>query len=150
MLQLLCCLALSFSFFLPLSVSVFPPCRALRKRLFPESKILHWFVQIALGLHYMHGRLVLHRDLKTQNIFLLGNGRLVLGDLGISKASRWVASERRPWSVRESLPHRRPSRRKEWHWGECPHLFVKCEQNMMHVGEEILLLTKARGARRLE
>ena len=28
---------------------------------------------------------ILHRDLKTQNIFLLGNGRLVLGDLGISK-----------------------------------------------------------------
>lgn len=56
-----------------------------RRRLFPESKILHWFVQIALGLHYMHARLVLHRDLKTQNIFLLGNGRLVLGDLGISK-----------------------------------------------------------------
>lgn len=58
-----------------------------RRRLFPESKILHWFVQIALGLHYMHDRLVLHRDLKTQNIFLLGNGRLVLGDLGISKVS---------------------------------------------------------------
>jgi serine/threonine protein kinase len=33
----------------------------------------------------MHGNRVLHRDLKTQNIFLLGNGRLVLGDLGISK-----------------------------------------------------------------
>lgn len=71
-----------------------PCCRGFRKRLFPESKILHWFVQIALGLHYMHGRLVLHRDLKTQNIFLLGNGRLVLGDLGISKVSRSVAPER--------------------------------------------------------
>lgn len=33
----------------------------------------------------MHGNKVLHRDLKTQNVFLLGNGRLVLGDLGISK-----------------------------------------------------------------
>lgn len=43
------------------------------------------FVQMALGLHYMHENRVLHRDLKTQNIFLLGNGRLVLGDLGISK-----------------------------------------------------------------
>jgi hypothetical protein len=53
--------------------------------LFSESKVLHWFVQIALGLHYMHNNKVLHRDLKTQNIFLLGNGRLVLGDLGISK-----------------------------------------------------------------
>jgi serine/threonine protein kinase len=55
-----------------------------RKRL-NEDQVLHWFVQIALGLHFMHENHVLHRDLKTQNIFLLGNGRLVLGDLGISK-----------------------------------------------------------------
>jgi NIMA (never in mitosis gene a)-related kinase len=41
--------------------------------------------QIALGIHYMHSRKVLHRDIKAQNIFLLGNGRMVLGDLGISK-----------------------------------------------------------------
>ena len=56
-----------------------------RRRPFGEAKVLHWFVQMALGLHYMHASRVLHRDLKTQNIFLLGNGRLVLGDLGISK-----------------------------------------------------------------
>jgi serine/threonine protein kinase len=59
--------------------------KAARRNLFSESKILHWFVQLALGLHYMHGNKVLHRDLKTQNVFMLGNGRLVLGDLGISK-----------------------------------------------------------------
>ncbi|KAK7241756.1 protein serine/threonine kinase [Aureococcus anophagefferens] len=58
---------------------------ARNRKLFAESKILHWFVQMALGLHYMHAQRVLHRDLKTQNIFLTGNGRLVLGDLGISK-----------------------------------------------------------------
>ena len=58
---------------------------ARSRKLFGESKILHWFVQMALGLHYMHAQRVLHRDLKTQNIFLTGNGRLVLGDLGISK-----------------------------------------------------------------
>ena len=56
-----------------------------RRQLFGENKILHWFVQMTLGLHYMHTNKVLHRDLKTQNVFLLGNGRLVLGDLGISK-----------------------------------------------------------------
>jgi len=56
--------------------------------LIKEDQILHWFVQLALGLHFMHDmndKCVLHRDLKTQNIFLLGNGRLVIGDLGISK-----------------------------------------------------------------
>lgn len=56
-----------------------------KRKLFAESKILNLFVQMALGLHYMHSNRVLHRDLKTQNVFLLGNGRLVLGDLGISK-----------------------------------------------------------------
>ena len=55
------------------------------RKLFPEDLILNWFVQMSLGLHYMHENRVLHRDLKSQNIFLLGNGRLVLGDLGISK-----------------------------------------------------------------
>lgn len=59
--------------------------KSARRRLFPEDTILNWFVQMALGLHYMHENRVLHRDLKSQNIFLLGNGRLVLGDLGISK-----------------------------------------------------------------
>ena len=59
--------------------------KAARRNLFSESKVLHWFVQLALGLHYMHSNKVLHRDLKTQNVFMLGNGRLVLGDLGISK-----------------------------------------------------------------
>ena len=56
-----------------------------RRKLFSEGQILHYFVQMALGLHFMHEKRILHRDLKTQNIFLLGNGRLVLGDLGISK-----------------------------------------------------------------
>lgn len=58
---------------------------ASKGSLFKEDQILHWFVQIALAIHYMHENKVLHRDIKTQNIFLLGNGRLVLGDLGISK-----------------------------------------------------------------
>jgi NIMA (never in mitosis gene a)-related kinase 1/4/5 len=53
--------------------------------LFPETKIMTWFVQIAMGLHFMHSNRVLHRDIKTQNIFILGSGRVVLGDLGISK-----------------------------------------------------------------
>lgn len=56
-----------------------------KSHLIKEDQIMHWFVQIALGIHYMHENKVLHRDIKAQNIFLLGNGRLVLGDLGISK-----------------------------------------------------------------
>ena len=58
---------------------------AAKGALFKEDQVMHWFVQIALAVHYMHEKRVLHRDIKAQNIFLLGNGRLVIGDLGISK-----------------------------------------------------------------
>lgn len=46
---------------------------------FPEAQILEWFAQILLALLYLHERKILHRDLKTQNIFLK-NGRLRLGE----------------------------------------------------------------------
>lgn len=56
---------------------------------FSEHQVLRWFSQLCLGLQHMHSLRILHRDLKPQNVFLrrhpLGD-RLVLGDVGISKA----------------------------------------------------------------
>ncbi|XP_066219756.1 serine/threonine-protein kinase Nek8 isoform X2 [Saccopteryx leptura] len=54
--------------------------------LLEEETILHFFVQILLALHHVHTHLILHRDLKTQNI-LLDKHRMVvkIGDFGISK-----------------------------------------------------------------
>ncbi|CAK76123.1 unnamed protein product (macronuclear) [Paramecium tetraurelia] len=54
------------------------------KKSFPESQILDWFAQMTLALCYLHEQKILHRDLKTQNIFLK-NGRVRLGDFGIAK-----------------------------------------------------------------
>lgn len=52
---------------------------------FTETEIFNWFVQLCLSLEYIHGRKVLHRDLKSQNIFLTGNNTVKLGDFGISR-----------------------------------------------------------------
>ncbi|XP_039209210.1 serine/threonine-protein kinase Nek5 isoform X3 [Crotalus tigris] len=54
--------------------------------LFDEDKILGWFVQVALGLKHIHDRKILHRDIKTQNIFLSNDGKTAkLGDFGIAR-----------------------------------------------------------------
>lgn len=49
-----------------------------------ENLILDWVGQMCLALFYLHDKRILHRDMKTQNIFLK-NGKAKLGDFGIAK-----------------------------------------------------------------
>ena len=59
------------------------------KKIFNEKEILSIFIQIIHGLKYIHFNKIIHRDLKSQNIFLLKNKNnnliIKLGDFGISK-----------------------------------------------------------------
>ncbi|RXN06917.1 serine threonine- kinase Nek4 [Labeo rohita] len=48
--------------------------------LLPERQVVEWFVQIAMALQH-----ILHRDLKTQNIFLTKTNIIKVGDLGIAR-----------------------------------------------------------------
>ncbi|GIY81843.1 hypothetical protein CDAR_42952 [Caerostris darwini] len=52
---------------------------------FEEKEIINWFVQICMALKYLHDKGILHRDLKTQNIFLTKNKLVKVGDLGIAQ-----------------------------------------------------------------
>lgn len=52
---------------------------------FKEEQILDWFVQICLALKHIHDRKILHRDIKCQNIFMMKNGMIKMGDFGIAK-----------------------------------------------------------------
>lgn len=54
-------------------------------KLLAESTIWDFFIQTCLGIQYLHGRRVLHRDLKTTNLFLDQSGKLKIGDLGVAK-----------------------------------------------------------------
>ncbi|XP_026976878.1 serine/threonine-protein kinase Nek4 isoform X1 [Sagmatias obliquidens] len=54
-------------------------------RLLSESQVVEWFVQIAMALQYLHEKHILHRDLKTQNVFLTRKNIIKVGDLGIAR-----------------------------------------------------------------
>jgi len=58
--------------------------RAAAAEQFAEAQILDWLLQIVSALSYVHTQRILHRDLKTQNIFLTG-GLVKIGDFGIAK-----------------------------------------------------------------
>ena len=59
--------------------------KAQKGKYFTESQILDWFTQLCLAIKHIHDRKILHRDLKTQNIFVTKNGIVKLGDFGIAK-----------------------------------------------------------------
>ena len=58
------------------------------QRLFEESDIWRIFIQLVKGLKALHELNILHRDLKSANVFLMKDGSVKLGDLNVSKVER--------------------------------------------------------------
>ena len=59
--------------------------RKAKNNYWTEEEAMRIFVQICLALKHVHDQNILHRDLKSQNIFLTVSGVVKLGDFGIAK-----------------------------------------------------------------
>jgi serine/threonine protein kinase len=59
--------------------------RAPAKKHFREPEILLILTQLSLALNAMHRKKMLHRDLKSPNVFLTMSGLIKLGDFGFSR-----------------------------------------------------------------
>ena len=56
-----------------------------RNAFFPEEEVLDIFCQIIMALQSVHQHRILHRDIKSHNVFLMKSMQVKLGDFGVSK-----------------------------------------------------------------
>ena len=56
-----------------------------RGQMFTEEVILKIFTQMVLGIQALHSLRIMHRDLKSANIFLTDENIVKVGDLNVSK-----------------------------------------------------------------
>ena len=59
-----------------------------QKTYFEETEVWSIFIQLVKGLKSLHDLRILHRDLKSANVFLFKNGVAKLGDLNVSKVAK--------------------------------------------------------------
>jgi NIMA (never in mitosis gene a)-related kinase len=60
--------------------------------LFSKDIYTKWIAQLLCGLHHIHQNTIIHRDIKSQNIFLRSEGNLLIGDFGVSKMDNIAAT----------------------------------------------------------
>ena len=81
------------------------------------NKIVIIAQQIAQGMGYLHHRGIIHKDLKTKNIFL-ENGRAIITDFGLVNVARRLCANTRFGQEAVSfsaLTERYTGAKKYWH-----------------------------------
>ncbi|XP_018098699.1 serine/threonine-protein kinase Nek1 isoform X2 [Xenopus laevis] len=99
--------------------------------LFSEDQILGWFVQLCLALKHVHDRKILHRDIKSQNIFLTKGGTIQLGDFGIARVLNSTVELARtcigtPYYLSPEICENRPYNNKSDIWALGCVLYEMC------------------------
>ncbi|XP_018415537.1 PREDICTED: serine/threonine-protein kinase Nek1 [Nanorana parkeri] len=99
--------------------------------LFSEDQILDWFVQLCLALKHVHDRKILHRDIKSQNIFLTKGATIQLGDFGIARVLNSTVELARtcigtPYYLSPEICENRPYNNKSDIWALGCVLYEMC------------------------
>ncbi|XP_009947243.1 PREDICTED: serine/threonine-protein kinase Nek1 [Leptosomus discolor] len=110
---------------------LFKKINAQKGILFSEDQILDWFVQICLALKHVHDRKILHRDIKSQNIFLTKDGTIQLGDFGIARVLNSTAELARtcigtPYYLSPEICQNKPYNNKSDIWALGCVLYEMC------------------------
>ena len=120
------------------------------KNIISEKLVLKWFIQLCSALKYIHGRKILHRDLKTQNIFLASipnekHYSIKLGDFGIAKVLQSTSECANtiigtPYYLSPELCEDRPYNEKSDVWALGCVLYEMCTLNHAFDGKSMCAL----------
>uniref|UniRef100_A0A8D1ZNG5 non-specific serine/threonine protein kinase n=1 Tax=Sus scrofa TaxID=9823 RepID=A0A8D1ZNG5_PIG len=125
---------------------LFKRINAQKGILFQEDQILDWFVQICLALKHVHDRKILHRDIKSQNIFLTKDGTVQLGDFGIARVLNSTVELARtcigtPYYLSPEICENKPYNNKSDIWALGCVLYEMCTLKHALIAEEFCLKT---------
>ena len=103
--------------------------RGQKGKFFNETQILDWFTQTCLAIKHIHDRKILHRDIKSQNIFLTKNGLVKLGDFGIAKCLNYTMDKAKtivgtPYYLSPEIVQNKPYSFKSDIWSLGIHIFI--------------------------
>lgn len=114
---------------------------AQRKEAVAETQILRLFKQVLLGMEYVHSNRVLHRDLKSANIFLTVKGVPKIGDFGISRVittlQKAVTVVGTPYYVSPELCKGLPYDAKSDVWSLGCVLYELCARRLPFAGDNL-------------
>ncbi|KAF3847451.1 hypothetical protein F7725_020479, partial [Dissostichus mawsoni] len=118
---------------------------------FSVDHILRWFAQMCAAAQHIHDKRVLHRDLKSKNIFLTDNGTIKLGDFGsacILNSSKAYANAYvgTPYYVAPEIWDNKPYNNKSDVWSLGCVLYELCTLRHPASSWKSLILKVCRGA----
>lgn len=59
----------------------------------PEHKVMKYFIEICEALRYIHSKDIIHRDIKSPNIFLSNDDSAKLGDFGLCVMAKTIETK---------------------------------------------------------
>ena len=108
-----------------------------------EAQIMTWFAQLCIALHYVHQKKVMHRDIKTSNVYLTRSGLVKLGDFGIAKVLENTADVAMtvvgtPYYMSPEVVENRPYSAKSDVWALGCILYELCTLKHAFVADNLL------------
>ncbi len=107
--------------------------RAKRGKHIEEMTVWKYFIETCLALQYLHGKKILHRDIKTMNVFLTKGYQVRLGDLGVAKVLSQTTNFAHtmvgtPYYLSPELCQEKPYNEKSDVWSLGCVLYEMCKQ----------------------